>query len=86
MRDDIDKLPIPQVGKRYSRLKGMSGLKHKQAMWYKLGDQIFNRGRKPGSGFKSVDAVGQVQHSFHKARRARAESIVNALLSSSGQV
>lgn len=78
MRDDISKMPIPRVGKAYSRLKGMNGLKRKQAMWYKLGNQLFNKGRRPGEGFKSKDAVGKVKHSF---ANQTAESVVNQLLS-----
>jgi len=76
MRDDIQKMPISQTGKQYARLKGMSGLKKKQKLWYKLGDETFNKGRRSGSGFKSLDAVGPVKHSFAH----QAESIVSQLL------
>ena len=41
-----------------------------------VGNQLFNRGRRPGSGFKSKDMVGPVKHSFAH----QAESIVDQLL------
>jgi len=97
-RDDIGKMPIPPLGKRYSRLTSKDlapsrpgGMSRKQAMWYRLGNQLFNRGRTVGK-FDSKDAVGPVQHSMHAnftARRAgqkpgggrrMAEAIVDRLL------
>ena len=67
VRDDISKMPIPAVGKRYARLHGMAGLRAKQKMWYKLGNELANKDRRPGEGFKSKDAVGKVQHSFKES-------------------
>jgi len=55
----------------------MKGLKNKQAMWYKMGNQLTNKGRNPREGFKSKDAVGPVKHSF---ANQTAESIVDRLL------
>jgi len=97
-RDDIGSLPIPSIGKRYARMTSADlapsspgGMSKKQSMWYKLGNQLFNKGRTVGK-FDSKDAVGTVQHSMHGAsvhtpsmpeggRRKMAEAIVDRLLS-----
>ena len=68
------------------------GMSRKQWTWYKVNNELVNKGRSVSGGFQSSDAVGAVQHSMHGSsvhvpsmpkggRRKMAEAIVDQLLS-----
>ena len=53
-RDDIGTLPIPSSGKRYARMKGLKGLRHKFKLWTDMVADLTNEPR--GGGFVNRDA------------------------------
>lgn len=63
MRDDIKSLPIPRQSKQLARLRGLAGMRRKQALSYVVSNLLYNRGRRVGN-FDSRDAFGPVPHAF----------------------
>jgi hypothetical protein len=67
MRDDVWKLPLPAMAKRYARRKGLKSMMRQPKDFLKVNAMIINKGKD--EGFKNRDAVGPVKLTFEAKKR-----------------